>query len=142
VPFYACNVPAGSLTDDQKEDLTRAITRIHAELTGASPALVHVLYNELASADLYKGGEPSLDTIITGHIRAGRSDADKQRLLRKLAEAGAAITARPLETFAVLLRDVPAKFIFDRGSIAPELGEDEAWLAARQAAAGDATSSV
>jgi hypothetical protein len=35
VPFYGCNVPAGSLTDDQKEELARAITRIHAEVTGA-----------------------------------------------------------------------------------------------------------
>jgi phenylpyruvate tautomerase PptA (4-oxalocrotonate tautomerase family) len=129
VPFYGCNVPAGSLTDDQKEDLARAITRIHAEVTGASPVLVYVHYNELASGDLYKGGERSSDIVIAGHIRAGRSDTDKQRLLRKLAEAAAAITGRPLETFAVLLRDVPARFIFDRGDIAPELGEDDAWLA-------------
>jgi phenylpyruvate tautomerase PptA (4-oxalocrotonate tautomerase family) len=137
LPFYTCNVPADSLTDDQKEDLARAITRIHAEVTGASPALVHVLYNEAASADLYVGGEASSDVVISGQIRAGRSDADKQRLLRKLAEAGATVTGRPPETFAVIVRDVPAKFIFDRGDIAPELGEDEAWLANRPAGASN-----
>lgn len=132
MPFYTCNVPAGTLTDDQKGDLARTITGIHAEVTGASPALVHVMYHELGSADSYTAGEPSSDIIITGHIRAGRSDADKQRLLREVAGAGAAITRRPLDTIAVFIRDVPPKYILERGEIAPELGEEEAWLANRE----------
>jgi phenylpyruvate tautomerase PptA (4-oxalocrotonate tautomerase family) len=132
MPFYACNVPAGSLTGDQKDDLTQAITRIHVEVTGAPPALVHVIYNELASAHSYTAGEPSSDILITGHIRAGRSDADKQRLLREVADAGAAITRRPLDTIAVFIRDVPAKYILERGEIVPELGEEDAWLATHE----------
>jgi phenylpyruvate tautomerase PptA (4-oxalocrotonate tautomerase family) len=132
VPFYRCNVPAGSLTDDQKHDLAQNITRIHAEVTGAPPALVHVIYHELAAADSYTAGEPSSDIIISGHIRAGRSDADKQRLLREVAAASAAITRRPLDTIAVFIRDVPAKYILERGEIAPELGEEDAWLASRE----------
>jgi phenylpyruvate tautomerase PptA (4-oxalocrotonate tautomerase family) len=73
MPFYSCNVPAGSLTDNQKDELAKAITRIHAEVSGAPPDLVHVIYNELAAADSYTAGEPSSDTIITGHIRAHRA---------------------------------------------------------------------
>ena len=132
MPFYDCNVPAGSVTGEQKEGLAQAITRIHAEVTGAPPDLVHVIYNELAAADSYTAGEPSSDIIITGHIRAGRSDADKQRLLREVAGAGAAITRRPLDTIAVFIRDVPAKYILESGEIAPELGEEDAWLATRE----------
>jgi phenylpyruvate tautomerase PptA (4-oxalocrotonate tautomerase family) len=131
MPFYSCNVPAGSLTDDQKVDLAQAITRIHADVTGAPAALVHVIYNELAAADNYTAGEPSSDIIVTGHIRAGRSDADKQRLLREVAGAGAVITRRPLDTIAVFIRDVPPKYILESGEIAPELGEEDAWLARR-----------
>ena len=132
MPFYRCNVPAGSLTDDHKNDLAQAITRIHAEVTGAPPALVHVIYNELAAADSYTAGEPSSDIIITGHIRAGRSDADKQRLLREVAGACAAITDRPLDTIAIFVRDVPPQYILERGEIAPELGEEDAWLATHE----------
>jgi phenylpyruvate tautomerase PptA (4-oxalocrotonate tautomerase family) len=132
MPFYSCNVPAGSLTDNEKDDLARAITRIHAEVTGAPPALVHVIYNELAAADSYTAGEPSSDIIITGHIRAGRSDADKQRLLREVAGAAATTTGSPLDTIAVFVRDVPAKYILESGEIAPELGEEDAWLATRE----------
>jgi phenylpyruvate tautomerase PptA (4-oxalocrotonate tautomerase family) len=132
VPFYSCNVPAGSLTDDEKNDLAQKITRIHAEVTGAPPALVHVIYHELAAADNYTAGERSSDIIISGHIRAGRSDDDKQRLLREVAAAGAAITRRPLDTIAVFIRDVPPKHILERGEIAPELGEEDAWLASRE----------
>jgi phenylpyruvate tautomerase PptA (4-oxalocrotonate tautomerase family) len=130
VPFYSCNVPAGSLTDSQKDDLAKAITRIHAEVTGAPPDLVHVIYNEFEAADSYTAGEPSSDTIITGHIRAGRSDADKQRLLREVAAAAA--SGRPLDTIAVFIRDVPARYILESGAIAPELGEEGAWLATRE----------
>jgi phenylpyruvate tautomerase PptA (4-oxalocrotonate tautomerase family) len=131
MPFYRCNVPAGSLTDSQKDDLAKAITRVHVEVTGGTPDLVHVIYNELAAADSYTAGEPSSDTIITGHIRAGRSDADKQRLLREVAAAAAA-TGRPLDTIAVCIRDVPPRYILESGEIVPELGEEDAWLAARE----------
>jgi phenylpyruvate tautomerase PptA (4-oxalocrotonate tautomerase family) len=136
MPFYSCNVPAGSLTDNEKDDLARAITRIHAEVTGAPPDLVHVIYNELGAADSYTAGEPSTDIIITGHIRAGRSDPEKQRLLREVAGAGAAITRRPLDSIAVLIRDVPAKYILESGEIVPELGEEDAWLAKRERSRG------
>jgi len=132
MPFYSCNVPAGSLADDQKDDLAQAITRIHAEVTGAPPDLVHVIYNELAPADSYTAGERSSGIIITGHIRAGRSDADKQRLLREVAGAGADITARSLDTIAIFIRDVPARYILESGEIVPELGEEDASLAARE----------
>jgi phenylpyruvate tautomerase PptA (4-oxalocrotonate tautomerase family) len=132
MPFYSCHVPAGSLTDDQKDDLAQAITRIHAEVTGAPPDLVHVIYSEFAAADSYTAGEPSSDIIITGHIRAGRSDADKQRLLREVASAGAAISRRPLDTIAIFIRDVLPKYVLESGQIAPELGEEDAWLATRE----------
>jgi phenylpyruvate tautomerase PptA (4-oxalocrotonate tautomerase family) len=132
MPLYSCNVPAGSLTDDQKDDLAQAITRIHSEVTDAPPDLVHVIYNELAAADSYTAGEPSSDIIISGHIRAGRSDADKQRLLREIAGAGAAITGRPLDTIAIFIRDMPPKYVLESGQIAPELGEEDAWLATRE----------
>jgi phenylpyruvate tautomerase PptA (4-oxalocrotonate tautomerase family) len=132
MPFYSCNVPAGFLTDNQKDEFAQAITRIHSEVTGAPPDLVHVIYNELAAADSYTAGQPSSDIIITGHIRAGRSDADKQRLLREVAGAGAAITGRPLDTIAILVRDVPARYILESGEIVPELGEEDTWLATRE----------
>jgi phenylpyruvate tautomerase PptA (4-oxalocrotonate tautomerase family) len=141
MPFYSCNVPAGSLTDDQKDDLAQAITRIHSEVTGAPPDLVHVIYNEFAAADSYTAGEPSSDIIITGHIRAGRSDADKQRLLREVADASAAIAQRPLDEIAIFVRDVLPKYVLESGEIAPELGEEDAWLASReQRRAASATS--
>jgi phenylpyruvate tautomerase PptA (4-oxalocrotonate tautomerase family) len=132
MPFYSCHVHAGSVTDEQKHDLAQAITRIHSEVTGAPPDLVHVIYNEFAAADSYTAGEPSSDIIITGHIRAGRSDADKQRLLHEIADAGAAITGRPLDAIAIYVRDVLPKYVLESGQIAPELGEEDAWLAARE----------
>jgi hypothetical protein len=53
--------------------------------------------------------------------------ADKQRLLRDVAGAGAAITHRPLKTIAIFIRDVPAKYILESAEIAPEPGEERAW---------------
>jgi phenylpyruvate tautomerase PptA (4-oxalocrotonate tautomerase family) len=136
MPFYGCSVPAGSLTDEQKHELAEAITRIHTEVTGASPALVHVLFTDVPSAALYSGGEQASEIIIAGDIRAGRSSADKERILRQVGDACAAITGRSLDTLALVLRDVPAKNIFERGELAPGLGEDEAWLAALGAGRG------
>jgi hypothetical protein len=44
----------------------------------------------------------------------------------------AAATGRPLDTIAVYIRDVPARYVLESGEIAPELGEEDAWLARRE----------
>jgi hypothetical protein len=44
----------------------------------------------------------------------------------------AAAVGRPLDTIAVVIRDVPPRYILEAGEIAPELGDEDAWLATRE----------
>lgn len=133
MPLYTVTVPAGRLDRSQKQRIARALTRIHVGVTGAPPEFVHTFFEELPRDDHFVAGEPSDMVVVTGHIRDGRSDVDKQRLLREITQDCAEILDRPIAEVATLIRDVPAKYIFEGGEMLPEPGQEAAWLAARAA---------
>ncbi|MGC0317677.1 nuclear transport factor 2 family protein [Kitasatospora acidiphila] len=129
MPMYSVAFPVDGLTSDQKREIAGAVTRIHAAVTGAPESFVHTSFEAFAAGDYFVGGEPAGPIVITGRIRAGRSDGDKQRILRQLAAAVADITGRPLAEVATIVRDVPSKYIFEGGQLMPEPGQEDAWLA-------------
>jgi phenylpyruvate tautomerase PptA (4-oxalocrotonate tautomerase family) len=130
MPIYTVTAPAGSLTDAQKKSIAEAITRIHVEVTDAPSEFVNTLFNYVGATDQYVAGVPSSPILIFGHIREGRSDADKQRLLKEIVQACAEITDRGLAEFGMAIRDIPSKYLFEGGRIMPEPGHEAEWLAA------------
>jgi phenylpyruvate tautomerase PptA (4-oxalocrotonate tautomerase family) len=50
------------------------------------------------------------------------SAQDKRRIAEEIT--------RPVKQVPVIVRDVPAKYIFEGGRIMPEPGQEAAWLAA------------
>jgi phenylpyruvate tautomerase PptA (4-oxalocrotonate tautomerase family) len=127
--MYSVAHPADGLTADQKRGIAAVVTRIHAAVTGAPESFVHTSFEAFAPGDYFVGGEPAGPIVITGRIREGRSDLDKQRILREIADAVADLTGRTLEEVATIVRDVPSKYIFEGGQLMPEPGQEAAWLA-------------
>jgi phenylpyruvate tautomerase PptA (4-oxalocrotonate tautomerase family) len=121
MPFYTVTAPENSITADQKHALAKAITRVHADVTGAPESFVHVTFLNPSSDDWFSGGAPSQGFRVDGRIRAGRSDVDKQRLLRELSRVSVDITGSGVT-------DVPSKFLIEGGRIAPEPGQEQAWF--------------
>ena len=74
MPLYECMSTAGTLNEDQREQIADAITQAHCELTGAPVALVHVIFSDIPRGNSYSGGKRATPTVIRGNIRAGRSD--------------------------------------------------------------------
>jgi phenylpyruvate tautomerase PptA (4-oxalocrotonate tautomerase family) len=128
MPFYTVTAPKNSITADQKRALAKAITRVHADVTGAPESFVHVTFLNPSSDDWFSGGEPGQGFRVDGQIRAGRSDADKQRLLRELSKVSVDITGFDASRVDASLTDIPAKFITEGGRIAPEPGQEQAWF--------------
>jgi phenylpyruvate tautomerase PptA (4-oxalocrotonate tautomerase family) len=140
MPVYNVVAPAGSLTPEHKHRIAEEITRVHVAVTAAPTEFVNTYFDAVAAGDHFVSGEPGEAVMVIGHIRAGRSDVDKQRLLLEISAAVAEVTGRPVRQVPVIVRDVPAKYIFEGGRIMPEPGQEAAWLAAGDA--GEARSAA
>ena len=72
-----------SLSTHQKYEIAQAITKIHAEVTGAEAYFAQVIFKELDIHDCFIGGvlldEPHL--FLSGQIRSGRSEQTIKQLL-------------------------------------------------------------
>jgi phenylpyruvate tautomerase PptA (4-oxalocrotonate tautomerase family) len=128
MPVYTCTTAEDNLTAEQKSGVAGEITRIHSEVTGAPASFVHVVFQEVPAGDIYTNARPSRHLLVSGLTRAGRADAEKQRLARDISSAGSRITGIPEERILVAITDVPAKFIVEAGRFLPEPGLEGDWL--------------
>lgn len=131
MPTYACSTAVGRLTQDQRLEITKAITAVHAEETGAPRYLVQVIFYGVQPGSHYVGGEaaPSGQIWIRGDIRSGRTDAVKRKMIERLLRDVGRIAGAPGEDIWVYLNDIPAANIAEYGRVLPPPGEEEAWLA-------------
>jgi len=93
MPTYVCSAPAGLLDDGRKAAMAEAITRIHSEETGAPTFFVQVVFEEKQPADRFLGGTRASGQIwIRADIRAGRTDAQRQKLMLRIMREVSRIT--------------------------------------------------
>jgi len=89
MPLYMCVAPSGSIPAAAKQEISRAITRTHCEVTNAPPTFVHVLFYDREQVSslgpLWKDVRPGCPYQILGGIRAGRTDEQKERLVSGIA---------------------------------------------------------
>ena len=119
MPVYRCTLPAGSLDDEARKRIARAITTVHCDVTDAPPTFVHVIYSE-SDAGTYD---------VSGTIRAGRSAAVKSALIDGLRDAVAAGAGVEAANVTVSTEDIPASWVMEGGELLPEPGEEADWLA-------------
>jgi phenylpyruvate tautomerase PptA (4-oxalocrotonate tautomerase family) len=122
MPLYVCTTPSGGLDDSARRRIAEQITTVHCAATGAPPTFVQVIFFEdpAAARDRY---------VLTGNLRAGRTDEVKRQIVDGLRRAIAAEAGVAANDVAVTTRDTPAKWIMEGGELLPEPGEEEAWLA-------------
>lgn len=122
MPLYRCTIPQGSLSTEQRAAVAQDVTAIHCEETGAPETFVHVFFFDVP--DL-----PSPRFRLHGSIRAGRTNAQKESMKGRMADALARAAGVTIEDVAVTTNDVPAKWVMEGGVLLPEPGEEAEWLA-------------
>jgi phenylpyruvate tautomerase PptA (4-oxalocrotonate tautomerase family) len=125
MPLYRCLVAPGLSTQEQRAQIAGAITRIHCAVTGAPPAFVHAFFSEDAKGELPAGRS----ALVFGGIRSGRTPEQKARLAGEMRAEIAQILGRAGAEVLVATADVPARWVMEGGSVLPEPGEEEEWLA-------------
>jgi phenylpyruvate tautomerase PptA (4-oxalocrotonate tautomerase family) len=113
------------LTGTQKVALARAITEVHASVTGAPPSLVHVVYRTTGPGNAFVAGEARPGTFLQGFIRAGRDAETTTKLLIELSAAITRITGAPVEDVTVALREGLPRLVLEGGRLLPEPGQED-----------------
>ena len=124
MPYYQLTIQSDSPSEGRKADIAAAITRVHAEVTGAPEAYVNVSFTEVPPGSLFVGGEQVEQGRMVGIIRAGRSDGTKRELLNGLAEAWSGVTGEPMDGFALFIVETPGANMMEEGAVLREAYED------------------
>ncbi len=136
MPTYTVTAAEGRLATEQKQRIAAEITRVHNAVTGAPTYFAQVLFVDVRPGNYFVGGAPlqADQVFVLGQIRAGRTNADKDRLLTGLVDAVGQAAQMVRNSVWVYLIDLPARQMVEFGHALPEPGQEAAWGAALPAA--------
>jgi phenylpyruvate tautomerase PptA (4-oxalocrotonate tautomerase family) len=131
MPTYAITAAAERLSPAVRAEIARTITTIHHEETGAPKYLAQVVFYDLGPSSHFIGGQHAAphQIWVRGEIRAGRTDAQKGKILQRILEDVSRLTSAPREQVYVYLHDIPAQSVIEYGRPLTAPGDEAAWLA-------------
>jgi len=119
-----------SLTTHQKFTLAQAITKIHADVSGAEAYFAQVIFKSLDMHDCFIGGvllnEPHI--FLNGQIRIGRSEQIKKQLLVELEIAIQITTCLAGHQIWAYIDEITPGQMIEYGQILPAVGDDGVWF--------------
>jgi phenylpyruvate tautomerase PptA (4-oxalocrotonate tautomerase family) len=127
---YTVNYAGSSLATHQRFAIAKAITKIHADVTGAEAYLAQVIFKQLDLHDCFIGGvlldEPHL--FLSGQIRNGRSEQMKRQLLVELEVALQSASGLAGHQIWAYIDEITPGQMVEYGQILPAVGDDSIWF--------------
>jgi phenylpyruvate tautomerase PptA (4-oxalocrotonate tautomerase family) len=119
-----------SLTTHQKFMIAQAITKIHANVTGADAYFAQVIFKQLDQHDCFIGGvlldEPHI--FLNGQLRQGRSAQLKKQLLIELEVAIQKVSKLSGQHIWAYIDDLASDQMIEYGQILPAVGSEQVWF--------------
>ena len=119
-----------SLNTHQKFTLAQAITRVHANVTGAEAYFAQTIFKELDLHDCFIGGvlldQPHI--FLSGQIRLGRSEQVKKQLLVEIEIAIQMTTKLASHQIWAYLDELAPSLMIEYGQILPPVGNEKVWF--------------
>jgi phenylpyruvate tautomerase PptA (4-oxalocrotonate tautomerase family) len=119
-----------ALGTHDKYSIAQAITKIHAEVTGAEAYFAQVIFKELDLHDCFIGGvlldEPHI--FLNGQIRSGRSEQTKKQLLVEIEIALQTATKLAGHQIWAYIDEITPSQMIEYGQILPSVGQDKVWF--------------
>jgi phenylpyruvate tautomerase PptA (4-oxalocrotonate tautomerase family) len=127
---YTINFAGLSLTTHQKFNIAKAITKIHADVTGAEAYFAQVIFKQLDLHDCFIGGilldEPHI--FLSGQIRNGRSEQVKKQLLVELEIAIQSTSKLAGHQIWAYIDEITPGQMIEYGQLLPSIGDDSVWF--------------
>ncbi len=119
MPIIVCTSRAG-MSIATKRSIAKQITdAVHATIK-SDPAIISVVFNDIASESSFVGGDFGSDTLIMCNIRGGRSDEAKAALVKRVSDIWTTTTGQDANHVEVGLLEYDPKFIFRGGKRLPD----------------------
>ncbi len=128
MPIYRTTIREGLSNEKQRARISDEIVRIHCGVTGAPRVFVNAYFTEIGPGVPEVGsGEIPEGKVALVHatIRAGRSDADKAKIVSDLTHFVAKTLDCPAEEVTVVTNDIPASWCMEGGIVLPDPGTPE-----------------
>jgi phenylpyruvate tautomerase PptA (4-oxalocrotonate tautomerase family) len=127
MPTYVCHTSPSRLSLTQKRRVVNAITVAHAEETNVPKYLVQVIFQEVNAEQQYINelAVPADQIWIRGDIRSGRTDEQKEQLIKRMMELSSIACDIDASYFWIYLCDIPKMAEF--GSLLPVPGKEGPW---------------
>ena len=132
MPTYTVTSLEGCLDGAKRQKIATAITRVHSEATGAPTYFAQVIFVDVKPEMYFVGGVPlhGQQVFVNGQIRAGRTQASKDQLIRQmLAEVADASQLSTNNVWIYITELVPRQMV-EFGNVLPEPGDEAKWTAA------------
>lgn len=131
MPTYIVSTAAGRFGYEIQQRIAQEITRVHSEATGAQGFFAQVIFNDIPAGNHFIGGAllRADQVFVHGHIRAGRTAAQKQALLSNLVASIVAVTSLERRYIWAYLAELPPEQMVEYGHVLPAPGTEQDWLA-------------
>ncbi|GJH30018.1 tautomerase family protein [Caballeronia novacaledonica] len=130
MPTYIVSATQNLLTPDHKRKVAKEITHAHSQATGAQSFFAQVTFTEIPSGSHFMGGV-QIDTpqvFVHGHIRAGRTEEQKRRLLGDITESIHVATSIEKRFLWTYISELPPTNMVEYGEVLPQPGKEAEWL--------------
>lgn len=130
MPVYIVYASIDRLRPAVKEEVARAISDAHRDLTGTNSFLAQVRFQGHQPGNVFLGGvcHKSESVFIHGLNRFGRPENLKRELTERIVSVVAAAMSMPTRDIWVYIDELPATQMAEYGYILPEPGKEAEWL--------------
>jgi phenylpyruvate tautomerase PptA (4-oxalocrotonate tautomerase family) len=132
MPTYVVNAMQNLLTSGEKKQIAQEITRAHSSATGAHGLFAQVIFNEIPLGSHFMGGVliETKQVYVHGHIRAGRTEAQKKLLLDDVIEAVIKSTGLERRCLWAYISELAPSNMVEYGRVLPRPSSGSQWLEA------------
>jgi len=130
MPTYVVNATQDLLTASQKKRIAEEITRAHSAATGAQGFFAQVIFRDIPTGNHFMGGAQieTKQVHVHGHIRAGRTEAQKTGLLEDIIASLHAVTDLERRYLWAYISELAPSHMIEYGHALPKPGTEAEWL--------------
>ncbi|MGF6760278.1 phenylpyruvate tautomerase PptA (4-oxalocrotonate tautomerase family) [Paraburkholderia sp. GAS33] len=130
MPTYIVSAASDFLSESIRQSIAEKFTQDYAEITGGPAFLVQVIFNAIPKGSHFVGGKQlNADHIfVHGYTREGKTPDQKARMLESIVDTIAQAASVARRSVWAYLSELPYTRLVEYGHVAPEPGQDGAWL--------------
>jgi len=130
MPTYTVKTSNIKFNNKKKNQIARAITKVHNKITGANSYFAQVIFVDNKKGNHFMGGKiiKEKQIFLYGQIRAGRTNKVKNKLIITLRDAIIKNSDIKKDCVWVYLLELTPAQMIEYGEVLPQSGKEAEWF--------------